>query len=128
MYLLVKNKFTKEWEFPTGKVFGNESFSIGRLNLFKNLTGEKWIARHPYLFPTVATLRPFTEFEKKDRKNAFLSGVRTYYFDAYHIRGLPEFTFENTDYEDYAWVPKPEMNKYFTKERFEVFIDYCVLR
>ena len=57
-----------------------------------------------------------------------MSGVRTYYFDAYHIRGLPEFTFEETDYEDYAWVPKPEMNKYFTRERFEVFIDSCVLR
>jgi hypothetical protein len=26
-----------------------------------------------------------------------------------------------TDYNDWAWIPKRQLNKYFTKENYEVF-------
>ena len=50
-------------------------------------------------------MRDFTEEERNDRMNKELKGVRTYFFNANHFRGLPEF---NTDgeWEDHAWVPK----------------------
>jgi len=37
-YLILKNKYTKEWEFPTGKIFFGESFIRGKQNLFNTLS------------------------------------------------------------------------------------------
>mmetsp|Transcript_24965 Transcript_24965/g.28640 ORF Transcript_24965/g.28640 Transcript_24965/m.28640 type:complete len:181 (-) Transcript_24965:105-647(-) len=98
VYLLLKNKYTNEWELPTRTLFGNESFAKGRMMLFANLSSDKWLVRHLFRTPYVATIRPFTEQEKKDKKNSYLLGVRTFYFNALHLRGLPEFDFETTDW------------------------------
>lgn len=98
VYLLLKNKHTGEWEFPTGRVFGTESFIRARKNLFSVISDDKWIVRHAFRNPYVATIRPFTEAEKQDRKNSYLSGVRTFYFNAFHLRGLPEFNFKTSDW------------------------------
>jgi len=57
-----------------------------------------------------------------------MKGVRTYYFQAHHYRGLPEFNFEGTDYEDFAWVPKRLMNEYFAKDYYEIFAKACSTR
>ena len=121
VYLLLKNKYTGEWEFPTRPVFGNESFIKARRSLFTTISDDKWLIKHAFRNPYVATIRPFTEAEKKDKKNSYLSGVRTFYFNAFHLRGLPEFNFEKSDWWDYSWVPKANMNKFLTKERFDIF-------
>ena len=71
--------------------------------------------------PIISTIRPFTEHEMNDKRNSILSGVRTYYFDTFHLRGLPDVTFEGTDWEETAWVPKTDMNKFLTRERFKIF-------
>lgn len=98
VYLLLKNKYTGEWEFPTRPVFGAESFIKARKNLFSSISNDSWIIRHAFRNPYVATIRPFTEVEKKDKKNSYLSGVRTFYFNAFHLRGMPEFNFKTSDY------------------------------
>ena len=102
-------------------LMGFDSFAKIRRELFQKVSNDKWLIRHLYRCPYVSTLRPFTEQEKKDKRNSILSGVRTFYFNAYHLRGLPEFNFEDSDWCDYAWVPKADMNKFLTKERFDVF-------
>ena len=63
-YLLLKNKYTGEWEFPTISLSGTDSFSKARKDLFAKLTGNKWVARHPDHMPILSTIRPFTESEK----------------------------------------------------------------
>lgn len=70
----------------------------------------------------MATLREMTLAERQDRNNMDMKGVRTFYFQAHHYRGLPEFNFENTDYEDFAWVPKRQLNEYFDREYYDIFI------
>lgn len=120
-YLIFKNKHTSEWEFPTTKLFSGDSFLEARKRTFMEIAKDKWIIRHEGKSPVVATLRPFTPYEREDRKNSILSGVRTFYFHAYHLRGLPEFDFDTSDFNDYAWVTRADMNKFLTKEKFEIF-------
>ena len=67
-----------------------------------------------------------------DKLNDQLKGVRSYFFGAHHWRGLPEMLLKQedntTDYNDWAWVPKKQLNEYFTKEYYDVFIDICKTR
>ena len=57
-----------------------------------------------------------------------MKGVRTFYFQAHHYRGLPEMNLEKTDYDDFAWVPKRLLNEYFDKEYYDIFIKACLTR
>ena len=34
VYLIVKNKYTNEWEFPITRIFMSETFFKAKLNLF----------------------------------------------------------------------------------------------
>jgi hypothetical protein len=63
-YLLLKNKYTGDWEFPTITLSGTDSFIKSRRDLFAKLTGNKWVVRHTGNLPTVSTIRPFSEHEK----------------------------------------------------------------
>lgn len=63
-YLLFKNKYTGDWEFPTITLSGTDSFSKARRDLFAKLTGNKWVVRHPDNIPNLSTIRPFTGQEK----------------------------------------------------------------
>ncbi len=77
--------------------------------------------------PVVATIREFTEEEKKDPMNQKLKGVRTFFFQAHHWRGLPVLSAGDQpeaplhDYDDFVWVPKRQLNEYFSKDYFEIF-------
>jgi hypothetical protein len=64
--------------------------------------------------------------------NASLKGVRTFWFGAHHLRGLPEMLIGSQDdgseqstntsnYNDYLWVPKRQLNEYFEKDYYEIF-------
>ena len=94
-YLVLRNKYTKEWEFPTYKIFFGETFLKGKQNLFTDLTGDDWKVRYIGQQPVVSTLREFSKAEQQDTLNKGLKGVRTYFFEAYHQRGLPVFNFDN---------------------------------
>jgi hypothetical protein len=76
-YLLFKNKYTQEWEFPTGKIYFGETFLKAKQNLFTNLTDDIWKIKFFKFLPAVSTLREFTVAEKKDKKNMEMKGVRT---------------------------------------------------
>jgi len=112
-YMIVKNKYTQEWEFPISKMFFGQSFLHAKLDLFKSLTANKWKIKFFGSSPVLHTLREFTPLEKEDKLNAELKGVRTFWFGAHHWRGYPELLFSQvkeednmTDYNDWAWIPK----------------------
>lgn len=121
-FLIVKNKYTGDWEFPVSKLNFGMTFFRAKYNLFKHLTDDKWRIKFLGSSPNLATIREFTDIEAKEPLNAGMKGVRTYFFGAHHLRGIPEMHIDKTDYDDWAWVPKRHINKFFTKENYEVFI------
>ena len=64
VFLIYKNKFTGEWEFPTGKIYFGQTFLRARQNLFKNYAeGKQWKVKFFGTTPMVHTLRDFTVAE-----------------------------------------------------------------
>mmetsp|Transcript_8749 Transcript_8749/g.13531 ORF Transcript_8749/g.13531 Transcript_8749/m.13531 type:complete len:353 (-) Transcript_8749:8-1066(-) len=126
-YLIVKNKFTGEWEFPVSKMMMSDTFFKTKLNLFNQLSDNKWRITFFGSAPQVHTLREFTKVEEEDRLNESLKGVRTYFFGAHHRRGLPIMTIkpgediEGLDYDDWLWVPKRQLNEYFARDYYDIF-------
>lgn len=66
--------------------------------------------------------------EKQDKANEGLKGVRTYFFQANHQRGLPEMNFDETEYEDHVWIPKRQLNEYFDRDYYDIFAKACLTR
>ena len=73
--------------------------------------------------------------------NHGLKGVRTFFFGAHHLRGVPDMLIGQnseeaevpasgmvSEYSDWAWIPKRELNQYFTREYYDVFINVCRTR
>jgi hypothetical protein len=141
-YMIVRNRYTQEWEFPTAKMNFGQTFMRAKQNLFKVLaagasnddapgevSGTSWKVKYFGQAPIAATIRELTEAEKQDKMNHQLKGVRTFYFQAHHWRGLPSLSkLSEHDYDDFAWVPKRKMNEYFTKDYFEIFAKACLTR
>lgn len=42
VYLILQNKYTKEWEFPTGKMFFGQTFLRAKQNLFHGFADGDW--------------------------------------------------------------------------------------
>lgn len=88
-YLLFKNKYTDEWQFPAEPMKFGLSFTRSKQNFFTSFSEDKWRIRFAGMLPQQHTVRHFTEAEKEDPLNKNLRGVRTYFFAAHHYRGLP---------------------------------------
>ena len=139
--MIVKNRYTQTWEFPTAKMNFGHTFMRAKQNLFNTLaydgnagpTNTAWKVKYFGTSPIAATLREFTEAEKADKMNNNLKGVRTYFFQAHHWRGLPTLSPGTSqeavhDYDDFLWIPKRQLNEYFSKEYFEIFAKACLTR
>lgn len=48
-------------------------------------------------------------------------GKKIYYYQAFHDVGPVENIY---DFEDYAWVPKPKMNKFLSRDDFHFFMKF----
>ncbi len=127
-YLILRNRYTKEWEFPTGKLFFGQTFIRGKQNLFNDISDGLWKIKYFGNSPIVATLREFTEAEKQDPLNSSLKGVRTFFFTAHHWRGLTQMNYDKNEYDDFSWVPKRQLNEYFSRDYFDVFAKACSTR
>ena len=129
-YFLVRNKFTQEWQFPTGQMFFGQTMLRAKQNMFTDLSADQWKIKFSGNLPQVHTLRDFTIAEKEDSRNGPMKGVRTYFFHANHWRGLPEIDTENEncDYDDFAWVPKRKLNEFLTRDYHDIFAHACTTR
>ena len=143
VFLIVQNKYTGEWEFPITKMNFGQTFFQAKFDLFTELTANKWRIKFFGSSPLMHTLREFTPDEKQDIMNNGLKGVRTYWFGAHHWRGFPDMMIGQSkdeagevlspsgmisEYTDWAWIPKRELNKYFSREYYDVFINICRTR
>ena len=108
-FLILKNKYTGVWQFPTGPCFMGQTMLRCKQNLFLRMSDNMWRTRFFGKLPLVSTVRDFTEVEKEDpavHLQHALKGVRTYFFGAHHLRGLPVINYETNPYSDFAWIPK----------------------
>mmetsp|Transcript_25341 Transcript_25341/g.19086 ORF Transcript_25341/g.19086 Transcript_25341/m.19086 type:complete len:105 (+) Transcript_25341:833-1147(+) len=103
------------------------TFLRAKQDFFLSLIQGEWRVKFFNAFPCISTLRDFTQAEKDDPRNKDLHGVRTYYFQAHHLRGFPEIRKES-GYEEAVWVPKRLMNEYFDREYYDIFIPACSTR
>lgn len=143
-YMIVRNKYTHEWEFPTSNMFFGQTFLRAKQNLFNTIAakdsdeaetssedgGTAWKVKYFGQSPIAATIREMTPAERLNLANKDLKGVRTFYFQAHHWRGLPTLSKSegNHDYDDFAWVPKRKMNEYFRKDYHAIFMKACTTR
>jgi hypothetical protein len=105
-------------------MFGT-SFMRAKQTLFDLYSDNLFKIKFQYNQPMHHTVRPFTEDEKENRANNGMLGVRTYFFGAHHYRGVPTMSphlAERTNHDDFAWIPKRQLNEYFTKEYHAAFI------
>ena len=61
--MIVKNKFTGEWEFPVGRMNLDQSLFRAKMSLFENLCENKWRIKFTGSSPVLHTLREFTPSE-----------------------------------------------------------------
>ncbi len=116
VYMLFKNKYTGEMEFPTIPLYHGDLFNDVKFRLFLNLTKENFKIYFNDHHPSFMITRDFHEYEKADPKNKDFRGVRTYYYHAFHFRGTPQVIPNNQHcYEDYVLSPKREVNKNLSK-------------
>lgn len=127
VYCLMRNRYSKEWEFPSAPMFVGDTFMEGRSQLFSAMTDD-WKVTHIGRSPQMHTLRGITDKEKEMPNNEHINAVRTFYFLAFHARGPPGFNFDKIEWDKMAWVPKARMNQYLTPERFDAFIDSLEIR
>lgn len=123
--MIFRNMYTGEWGFPAAPMKWGTTFTRAKQDLFLQVSGDKFKVRFVGTLPHMHTLRHFTEAEKEDPINAGLKGVRTYFYLAHHYRGLPYMAddiAETHHYDDFAWIPKRQMNEYMSKEYYDVFI------
>lgn len=107
-------------------MYFGQSFLRAKQNLFVAYSENKWKVKYFGQLPLIHTIRDLTIAEQENKTNDGLKGVRTYFFGAHHWRGLPEFSEalpHTTSHEDWAWIPKRQLNEYLTKEYYEVFIN-----
>lgn len=120
VYLLVKEKATNKWVFPSFPMDEKSTFSNMKFSVFSQFTEDKWKVYYPGPRPLTLTEREFTESEKEDAKNRKAVGVRTYWFNGSHMRGR---VFVNEKYYDeFAWVSRLELSKFFEKEEYSKFV------
>jgi hypothetical protein len=138
VYLVMKNKYTNEWEFPVLTLMMGQTFFKSKVKLIDQLTDNKWKLKFFGSSPVLHTLREFSITEKEqDKRNHGLKGVRTFWFGAHHLRGLPSVLIDQTDgsegsqdslYCDWAWVPKRKFNEYFQRDYHDIFTQVCRTR
>jgi hypothetical protein len=118
-YFIVQDKTTREWHFPTIMMQQAQSVITAKDTLVERITKGMWKVAYFAPNPIMVTLRDFLPDELTQPYSHFLKGVRTFYFGALHKTGLPEVNREM--YNDFAWVPKRQLNKYFMRDYFEEF-------
>lgn len=121
VYMLLKNRKTGEWEFPTQIMRERQTVLEAKNEIVDKITGKQWQIKHSMVAPLISTLRDFNDEEKRKVLYLPYHGVRCFYFLACHKAGVPAL--QQGDYEDFAWVAKREMNKFLPEDAYREFIN-----
>ena len=60
VFLIMKNKYTDEWEFPVTNMYVGETFFKTKMKMFDQLTANKWRIKFFGSSPILHTLREFS--------------------------------------------------------------------
>lgn len=120
VYLMVKEKATQKWAFPSTHMVEKATFGNSKTTLFDKVSLNKWQAVFPLNTPACVVKRDLTEEEKKDPLNKRAVGVKTFYFIGYHHTGTVSINEEL--YDDYAWVTRLELNQYLDRDSYNNFV------
>ena len=66
VFLIVKNKYTNEWEFPITTINFGQTFFRAKYNLFEQIAGNKWRIKFFGSNPLLHTLRELAPIEKEN--------------------------------------------------------------
>ena len=121
VYYLIKRN--GNWAFPETKGRMDQSFTVSKESLMKELSGEEFKVLFTSKYPMCVRRDDLSEQETA--KNPFFAkcvGKKIFYYQAFHDTGATNNVYR--DCEDFAWVPKPLMNKYLSKSDFEFFMPF----
>lgn len=117
VYFLCKHEGV--WCFPTYPMSADESLSIAKERLARELGRNDWGASFTNRLPIGVRREQFTD---RDQENPYwlkCVGRKVFYFSGLHDWGngsvAPKFG------SDFAWVSKPELNRYLSRADFEFF-------
>lgn len=164
VYLLVKEKKTQQWGFPSAPLYGETLFEDTKSLILKDLLGEQVKVHQWGPRPVGVYSAQFEQLEKRERPKYFqedvyslylkrlkilfpkaketdltkylvrkydmsphpeprireIKGKKTFYFLSHYLSG--DIHLRDTEqYDDFAWVPKVEFNKYFSLQDFAQF-------
>lgn len=123
IFLLVKNKHTGNWQFPTSRLYNGDSFRNAKTRLLLELSRDRFRGFFPSHDSWICVQRDFYDYERKDPKNANFVGVKTFYYKALHWRG--QFDVEPSEvhpYDDYVLATKDDLNKYLEESYYKSVI------
>lgn len=165
VWLMLKERKTGKWVFPTAKMYGTHTFSdgLGKINnellearILYNMVGptpclvdvynfekpkvvdrprllsedvyDLYFKRTKLLFENSddATIENYLNKRYKMTRNTSpktleTQGVKTFFYRAIYKQGIFDVT-PNSYYEDWAWVPKLELNKYIEEDRYNRYV------
>jgi len=125
VFLMFKDKNTQKWVFPTQYMADKATFNHSKTQLLDSVTQNKWKAVFAMHRPVCVTKQDLSELDKKSIINKKAIGVKTFYFMAYHDHGQIHL---NTNlYDDYAWVPRLELNQYLDKSSYDNIVHSLAL-
>lgn len=107
------------WVFPSHAASVEESLSLGKERLMRELGAGIWGANFVNRYPLSVRREGFLE---RDRENPYWMkcvGRKVFYFEALHDWGVggvvPQFGTE------YVWAAKHELNRFLSREDFDFF-------
>ena len=119
VYLLLKDKQSGKWTFPTTFVEDSITFTETKMKLVKDLSNTFTVFHHTKL-PVLCLKRELNEQEKNDVSLRKCVGVKTFYFAASHFDGQVQIIDER--FSDYAWVPRLELNQLMDRKDYQNFV------
>lgn len=126
IFLILKNKHTNEWEFPTTPMLNGQLFTAAKECLHLSLSGDHWQVRWHDRSPNLMIRRDLFSHEKPELGDLY-TGARSYYFHAYHhMNHVKLLKNPAHPYIDYVWATKGELNKYFAEDYYSQVINALI--
>lgn len=118
VYFLCKKN--GKWSFPETPARMDQSLSITKERLYERFSKKEYKILFTSKYPLCVKKEdlPEEEVEKNEFYNKCI-GKKIFYYQAFHDFGPTKKVHE---YEDYAWVPKPKMNKFLNQPDFDFFM------
>jgi hypothetical protein len=111
-----------KWAFPQMPATHKATLNRTKEELFKKLANEQFKVMYTSKYPMCVQRSsiPAEELETNEFLRKCL-GRKIFYFPALHDEGS---TTAVAGFEDFAWVPKPLLNKYLGREDFEAVVPH----